>query len=520
MNLPQKITLLLLLFVSVSVFSQNQGGWIPVDPQLYRALPTGVYPLRNTGGKLPAKVDLSISALTSLNQGQAGSCISWTVAYELTRLERTRNKWPVTEKNTFSASYLYNQVNGGVDMGSNFFENLSLAVDKGCSTFQTFPYTLNYRLQPDAKAHEEAALYKILEWKRIDQTVESFKSWLAGTYGILCTFKMFDSFDNYQTGFYRPSGREGVARDGKRFYGHGCLIVGYDDSRHCFKAINSWGEGWGEKGYFYFSYDDIDNLVSESFVIFPRTKINPPANLEASRGGYTDRIVITWKKNGSNPAEYLVFRLEDNNYLLLGKSATDRFVDTSAEKGKKYFYYVASMAGNTMSEYSSPVEGWIKEYKAPGVPQNLTLLQLDSGVLMSWEAVEDTGHYDVYRWDKKASAFVSVGRTGTNLFKDQDLEGGYGQLAAYVVVAVNQYGSSLPSGLAYIVLNKSFGEKGEENRRRENKIYNGEFYQFPTEKFYHIEKRLRDYYEQARSRADAYFSATGRSLENYFGGKR
>jgi len=514
MNLPRKI-LLVLLFASASVFSQNQSGWIPVDPQLYRSLPTGVYPLRNTGGKLPAKVDLSSFTLVSLSQGLIGSCISWTVAYELARLERTRNKWPVTEKNMFSASYLYNQVTGGVDRGSSFFENLSLAVDKGCSTFQTFPYTMNCKLQPDTRAHEEAALYKILEWKRIDQNLESFKSWLAGTYGILCTFKMFEGFDNYQTGLYRPSGQEGIARDGIRWYGHGCLIVGYDDSQRCFKAINSWGEGWGQKGYFYFSYDDINNLVKESYVIFPRTKISPPANLEASKGGYTDRIVITWKKTG-NPAEYLVFRLENDNYLLLGKSSTDRFTDTSAEKGKKYFYYVASMAGNTMSEYSSPAEGWIKEFKAPGIPQNVTPLELNSGVLLSWEAVDDTGHYDVYRWDEKASAFVSVGRTEKNLFKDQELEGGYGKLVAYVVVAVNQYGSSLPSGLAYIVLKKSFRDKKEENRKQKQIIYNGDFYLFPTEQFYHIEKRLRDYYEQARSRTDAYFSTKGQFLENYF----
>ena len=516
-NTVQKLPLLLLFVCSLAV-SQNHGGLIPIEPQLYKALPKGVYSLRNTG-KLPAKVDLSTMVLASLSQGSLGSCASWAVANELARLERTRNKWPITETNMFSASYLYNQVNGGIDEGSSFFSNLTITVEKGCSTYQTFPYSDDYLLQPDARAHQEAALYKTHEWKTVEQNVTSFKSWLAGGYGIMCSFKIWDNFDHYTSGSYYPGGPEGVLRNGRRDGLHGCLIVGYDDNLRRFKVLNSWGEDWGEKGFWYFDYGDISKLVVESLVIVPKTKVSPPANLEASKGIYRDKIVISWKKT-DDAAEYLVFRLEDKNYQLLGRSTTNRFTDTSAKKGERYFYYVASMAGNTMSEYPSPVEGWIKEKAEPGIPQNVLLAQLNTSVLLSWDAVEDTTHYEIYRWDDRAAAFVLTGRTEATLFQDQDLTGGRGRMVAYIVVAVNQYGSSLPSGLAYTVLDSGFGEKNRDTDNPVYKRYTGEFYQFPTEKFFLIEQRVQEYYERTQNRLDTYFSTVEQSLNEFFGGKR
>jgi len=42
---------------------------------------------------------------------------------------------------------------------------------------------------------------------------------------------------------------------------HAVLVVGYNDDQQCFKVKNSWGEGWGENGYFRISYDDVTDDV-------------------------------------------------------------------------------------------------------------------------------------------------------------------------------------------------------------------------------------------------------------------
>lgn len=41
--------------------------------------------------------------------------------------------------------------------------------------------------------------------------------------------------------------------------GHAVLAVGYDGSSKCFIVRNSWGEAWGDKGYFHMPYDYITN---------------------------------------------------------------------------------------------------------------------------------------------------------------------------------------------------------------------------------------------------------------------
>jgi C1A family cysteine protease len=35
---------------------------------------------------------------------------------------------------------------------------------------------------------------------------------------------------------------------------HSVTLIGYDDSKQLLKFINSWGPGWGDKGFGYISY--------------------------------------------------------------------------------------------------------------------------------------------------------------------------------------------------------------------------------------------------------------------------
>ncbi|HBN08566.1 MAG TPA: hypothetical protein DD435_07915 [Cyanobacteria bacterium UBA8530] len=41
------------------------------------------------------------------------------------------------------------------------------------------------------------------------------------------------------------------------FGGHAVLAVGYDDAKKVLIVRNSWGSGWGDKGYFYMPYDNM-----------------------------------------------------------------------------------------------------------------------------------------------------------------------------------------------------------------------------------------------------------------------
>ena len=48
--------------------------------------------------------------------------------------------------------------------------------------------------------------------------------------------------------------------------GHAVLAVGYDDTKHVFLVRNSWGTGWGMKGYFTMPYAYLmDENLSDDF---------------------------------------------------------------------------------------------------------------------------------------------------------------------------------------------------------------------------------------------------------------
>lgn len=48
--------------------------------------------------------------------------------------------------------------------------------------------------------------------------------------------------------------------------GHAILVVGYDRDKQLFKFKNSWGTGWGEAGYGYFTYKFIQNYLWDAWV--------------------------------------------------------------------------------------------------------------------------------------------------------------------------------------------------------------------------------------------------------------
>ena len=41
--------------------------------------------------------------------------------------------------------------------------------------------------------------------------------------------------------------------------GHCIVIVGYDDAKSLFLCANSWGTGWGDKGFCYIPYAYLTN---------------------------------------------------------------------------------------------------------------------------------------------------------------------------------------------------------------------------------------------------------------------
>ena len=68
----------------------------------------------------------------------------------------------------------------------------------------------------------------------------------------------YDSFDSPDA-----SGHVSISADATVRGGHEFELVGVDVADKTFRAVNSWGDGYGDAGYFTFEYGDYDRLLSE-----------------------------------------------------------------------------------------------------------------------------------------------------------------------------------------------------------------------------------------------------------------
>jgi len=54
-------------------------------------------------------------------------------------------------------------------------------------------------------------------------------------------------------------------------YSHAMCVVGYNEKKKAFKLVNSWGEGFGDKGYFWVSYADYGRFAKFGYQAYLRT---------------------------------------------------------------------------------------------------------------------------------------------------------------------------------------------------------------------------------------------------------
>ena len=86
----------------------------------------------------------------------------------------------------------------------------------------------------------------------MDRSLSKFKGVLASGYPFVFGFTVYDAFESAEvakTGVLNlPAKGESVLG------GHAVLAVGYDDAGQRFIVRNSWGNKWGQKGYFTIPY--------------------------------------------------------------------------------------------------------------------------------------------------------------------------------------------------------------------------------------------------------------------------
>jgi hypothetical protein len=189
-------------------------------------------------------------------QGGEGSCVAFATAYAARSVEKyyTSNATSYSYfTNIFSPEFLYNQTKFG-DCGSGTSSTVALDFLKnvGVCTWQSMPYDyLNgCSLLPNSMQNSEAASNRISSYSWLYGSDQSaIKTMLTNKHVIIIGITPDQSFYNATAGFIWSSfsGLPGA--------GHTLVICGYDDAKHAYKVMNSWGTTWAESGFSWIDYD-------------------------------------------------------------------------------------------------------------------------------------------------------------------------------------------------------------------------------------------------------------------------
>lgn len=206
----------------------------------------------------PATIPASFQLLTPTpgNQGNEGSCVPFAIAYAARSIEqyyKTNASLYSYDLNIFSPEYVYNQTKfSDCGSGTSILTVLDLLQTQGVCTWQSMPYSdvNGCSLQPDASQIANASNYKISSYAKIvDSDQVAIKTMIASNHPVITTIIADNSFVNAGPGFIWKT------YSGSGSLPHTLIICGYDDAKHAYKVMNSWGTSWGDAGFSWIDYD-------------------------------------------------------------------------------------------------------------------------------------------------------------------------------------------------------------------------------------------------------------------------
>jgi C1A family cysteine protease len=259
-------------------------GWVPDhpdmrdltldDPSLTKDLKAAKSILaKGSKVKLPAKADNRAYCSKIEDQENLGSCTAQAVVGLLEYMMRRSINNHVDGSRLFVYKVTRKLLGWTGDTGAYLRSTIKTVAAFGMPPEQYFPYDISrYEDEPDAFQYAFAENYKAIKYTRLDppgkdaeNTLENVKYALHAGYGVVFGFSVYSSISDAAD---IPYPQTGDKLDG----GHAVMAVGYDDGHKVGgKTVpsliirNSWGIGWGDKGYGYLPYDYVLNGLADDF---------------------------------------------------------------------------------------------------------------------------------------------------------------------------------------------------------------------------------------------------------------
>jgi len=224
---------------------------------------------------LPADMPSSFSLPYPRNpyaaQGGEGSCAAVTVnsAFTIQKYVRGGLTGGYNDNNVYSPEWIYNIALGGrsCGAGSSTLGNMGIVVNRGVPTWNYLPYSaLNGcdTLMFTEAIRANAALNKgtwgfNVATADINAIKYNVYKGYVGSFSYQLDHQLINNpYPGYIWNF--PHFQDGGP--------HASCIIGYDDSKHAFLMLNSWGDSWADQNTIWVDYDFFWQAVAGGIYYF------------------------------------------------------------------------------------------------------------------------------------------------------------------------------------------------------------------------------------------------------------
>jgi C1A family cysteine protease len=222
----------------------------------------------------PNIVDLRPYCSPIEDQGNLGSCTGNAIAGAIELLDKRAGK-----NLDVSRLYIYyyeRLIEGTVnyDNGAYIRDGMRAVYNYGAPLESLWPYDISkFKVAPNTLATTDGARRKVTLYQAVANHQGCLDA-IASGYPVVIGFSVYSSFESAtvaRTGImpYPNTGRE------RLLGGHAVLLVGYDKTRQVYIVRNSWGTGWGDRGYFYMPFQVIQNTNMSSDFWIIKSVNNP-----------------------------------------------------------------------------------------------------------------------------------------------------------------------------------------------------------------------------------------------------
>lgn len=242
----------------------DQTGYLP-DKENWDDIPDVDPPYDDDDlDSLPEAVSLEQYFPPIGNQGNYGTCVAWSVGYNLkTALNAIEKHWtpdqladpfyqtspkdlwlgiPSSEKNSYCK-------------GTDFEPAFSVLIMKGVSNMRDVPYHNLGACKGNVRGdtNNRLASFNHVVYNGGLPTVKQLQAYLKDTVPLVISANLGEKFMSWSSDDVLTSDNQ--LQIGEEHAYHAMVLVGYDDAKHAFRIRNSWGPQWGDEGSIWVDYD-------------------------------------------------------------------------------------------------------------------------------------------------------------------------------------------------------------------------------------------------------------------------